>query len=118
MSTEQITGTPTNFVLNGTGTYGNPVTIASDAFITGDTAVTAIDIRTIENDGVAQGTTTGIELQLGGTVTNSGRIFASYDYGVEVLNGTGTINNTGSIFGGYDGIYLQKGGSVTNDATA
>ncbi len=128
MSTDQITGTPSGVVLSGTGTYSDPVTIASDAYVTGDPAITAADARGIENDGTVTGTNTGIEFKAGGSVTNiAGATITGYSIGVagdtggvptDVFN-NGLIAATGPqtyLYGAPPGfaVRLNGGGSVSN----
>lgn len=126
MSNDYITGTPSNVVLNGTGTYSDPVTIASDATVTGQPAVLAQDVRGIENDGTVAGTNTGIELKAGGSVTNiSGGTITGLKYGVvgdkngapsDVINQGYIGATTPQAYGSSHAwaVRLNSGGSVTN----
>jgi uncharacterized protein with beta-barrel porin domain len=59
---------------------------------------------------------TGIQLNAGGSVTNSGTISASA-YGVLVQGGPGSVANTGLITAGWDGVSLNGGGGVTNSGS-
>jgi hypothetical protein len=128
MSSDQITGTPSGVVLSGTGTYSNPVTIVSDATVTGQPAVLAQDVRGIENDGTVTGTNTGIELKAGGSVTNiAGATITGYSIGIvgdtggvptDVFN-DGVIGATAPLAFSYYppsgfGIRLNAGGSISN----
>jgi hypothetical protein len=120
VATETITGTNTiGVTLASGGTYGNPVTIAADAYVGGSKAVDAQSDWTIENAGTISGSYSGVNLQNGGTIINdaSGTIYGG-GYGVNAMFGTsdisGVVDNSGTI-AGYVGVYLRNGGSVTNE---
>ena len=55
-----------------------------------------------------------IYMNQGGSVTNSGNIYGSYN-GVNIYGGSGSVVNSGSIHGyNGDGVYMNQGGSVDN----
>jgi hypothetical protein len=63
------------------------------------------------------GTADGIDLLLGGTVTNEAQVSGAL--AIEIDGGPGTIVNAGILTGGAGtGIYLADGGTVTNEASA
>jgi hypothetical protein len=97
-----ITGTVTNEVTLGTGTYTSPLTIAGTA------AVSVSSIAAIYGPNTQAW-----------TVANYGTVFNSGSFGVELLNG-GSVANTGTaLIQGYDeGIYIAgSAGTVTNSGT-
>jgi uncharacterized protein with beta-barrel porin domain len=73
---------------------------------------------TVTNSGYLAGTTNfGVALGAGGSVTNQlGGVISGYRQGIYVSTNAGTVTNAGSITGTTrgPGVYLKAGGSVTN----
>jgi hypothetical protein len=128
MITNTITGAITAGVTLTLDTYNNPITIASAAYIGGDTAIQAQGSWAIVNNGTVNGTTdTGVQLNAGGTVTNeAGGTITGAGYGVYIGGSAGMVDNFGSIgaTGAYvggsgtlnTGVVLAAGGNVTNES--
>jgi hypothetical protein len=128
---DTITGTiDTGVTLAPDGAYGDPVTIAADASISGTSvAVSATSSWTVENLGTVAGQHAyvsygsyspgyGMSFSAGGSVTNDqGGVISGFADGIRIDGGAGTIANSGSIQSHYGyGIFLADGGSVSNSA--
>jgi hypothetical protein len=109
--------------LGTSGKYASPLTIASDGAVeasSGDAIYGNIAPATIANHGTIAATGTsgfGIDLKLGGRVSNTGLV-QGYT-GVYITGAYGTVTNSGTIAGtgaSGDGVYLGQGGSVANNA--
>ena len=118
-----ITGTVTNEVTLGTGTYTSPLTIAGTGAVTVG-SVAAIygpntQAWTVANYGTVRNSSGfGVELLHGGSVTNSGTGLIQGSEGVSITGGVGTITNSGTINGTSGaGIDLGAGGYVGNSGT-
>jgi T5SS/PEP-CTERM-associated repeat protein len=122
----------TNIIINGNFPNGldldnpitNPVTVTGtiDLGSSGQAgalqgeAVAAWDVT---NQGsILGGTADGIDLLLGGTVTNDAQV--SGVFAIEIDGSAGTVVNAGILTGGATGtgIYLADGGTVINQANA
>jgi hypothetical protein len=118
-----ITSTITHGITLATsGAYASPLTIAASGAVeagSGDAIYGAnTQAWTVSNAGTitATGTSDGIDLRLGGTVTDAstGSIASSYT-GILIEGSSGTVTNFGTITGSTeDGVELTASGSVTN----
>ncbi len=104
------------------GAYASPLTITASGAVeagSGDAIYGAnTQAWTVSNAGTitATGTSDGIDLRLGGSVTDAstGSIASSYT-GISIEGSSGTVTNFGTITGSTeDGVELTAGGSVTN----
>jgi Ca2+-binding RTX toxin-like protein len=146
--TVQATGTVSAIHLNAGGSVTNGAVGAPGALISGTgTGIYAGNLpTTVTNFGRITAGGSGIALEFGGTVTNSGTVQSSNANdadvylrgggsvtnsktgaivglisgagdGISVLGGAGTVTNSGSIQSSTaTGIYLNRGGTVTNQA--
>lgn len=72
----------------------------------------------VTNDGTVEGQARGIDLGLGGSVTNGAgaSIVGNSNEAIRILNGAGTVANDGTILGRREAVLITGGGSVTNGA--
>ena len=102
---------------------GNVSNIGSHATISGYDAVSASGLpTTITNSGMLLGTGdygAGVELDGGGLIVNAagGRIESLY-IGVAIDDRTASVRNAGTIKGTVSGLSVYDGGTVTNSGTA
>ena len=105
------------------GTYASPLTITASGGVTASSAYAVFGPNsqawTVANYGTVVNTGSyGIELLLGGSVTNSGTGLIQGNTGVYITGAAGTVTNTGRIIGADGkGIDLAAGGSVNNSGT-
>ncbi|APH54708.1 Hemagglutinin-related protein [Granulibacter bethesdensis] len=107
-----------------TNAYANPIDINPGVTVSNTSGVgigsSLTTPWTINNSGAVSGTTTGISLASGGTITNlSGASIAGGNgstlyWGIQI-GSQGTVNNSGSISGA-GGIYAGNSSSITNNA--
>lgn len=123
MSTDTITSNVSAVTLASGGVYGDPVTIASTAVVSGNVAVTIDTPWTVENYGFIGGTAIGVKTTAasGGYteawITNHGTIAETgtgRGAGIDAT-GTVTVSNYGLISSTYDAVILA-GGALTNQA--
>ncbi len=105
-------------------TADNPLAILSGVTVSAFSGIAVYGDNsqawTITNAGTISSTSPsgyGIELEAGGTVTNTGRVSAGVT-GVRLKGTPATATNQGSISGGDDGVILSAGGTVANTGTA
>jgi hypothetical protein len=126
-------------VIDGTATNGTGVLLRTGGLVTNQSGGTiesayigvhfSQTAATLMNAGIISGNSTvsggsGVSISAGGAVTNQAGGTISGYYGVRVTGVAGTVVNAGVIAGNYtsnyqnaDGVYLQAGGTVTNQAT-
>ena len=75
---------------------------------------------TITNDGMIEGQARGVDLGLGGSVTNGAgsSITGNSNEAIRILNGAGTVTNDGTILGNREAVLITGGGTVTNGVGA
>ncbi len=112
--------------LSTSGSYTSPLTITATGAVnnlgTGD-AIFGPNTQAwaIYNYGtVSAAGASGIDLRLGGTVTNSGTgLISGHTYGVLIKGAAGTVTNLGTILAtATAGVALNAGGDVTNGSSA
>ncbi len=112
VATGTITSGNVGILLTSSGTVNNAGSVASTAVYSTRQGPKYI---------YSNGERAAVDLRVGGLVTNTGTV-TILDVGIK-LSGAGTVINSGSVasnhpdtsFGaGYAGVYLTKGGSVTN----
>ncbi|WP_158927681.1 Hint domain-containing protein [Acidisphaera sp. S103] len=111
--TNTIAGTYTTLVTLGAA-IDNPTTITQTGLLTGGLQLTYQGL-TVVNAGSITGSSAGVYLQAGDSLTNqSGGVISGHN-GIKGRLTDGTVVNAGSIAGsaGY-GIYLTAGGNITN----
>ena len=122
----------TNIIINGNFPNGldldnpitNPVTVTGTIELGSSTQVGALQGEAVAawdvtNQGsILGGTADGIDLLLGGTVTNEAQVSGAF--AIEIDGSAGTVVNAGILTGGATGtgIYLADGGTVTNESSA
>ncbi len=117
-------GKTLGIVLNQ-ATYTNPVVIDAGVTVSNSlgAAITtyhgSVATFAIRNNGAISGTTFGVYLTPGGSVTNAaGASITGASYAIYITNGAGTVVNNGNIVGAPSfGVFLHAGGSVTNAAS-
>jgi hypothetical protein len=123
-----ITGTVTNGVTIGSGTYTSPLTIVAGANVTygSGAAVSDGSQGSLINQGTVEATGSdlpGVSLSAGGYIYNDGSIIGANSTaagnGIGISGGPGTVvNNSGYIGSLHNygwGVALYEGGSVAND---
>jgi len=109
MTTNEISGSYAAGITLTSDAFDNPVTVTSTATVSGGTegAIAAQTPWTIDNAGQVSGTSAGVYLYAGGSVTNTaiGDISGG-DFGIEISRAAGTIENAGTIGGGTDAVYF------------
>jgi hypothetical protein len=98
-----------NPIVFGTGT---DINVSSGDGVYGSNAQS----WSVTNEGLISGSSIGIDLTGGGSVTNEAGGTISGYYGVDISGGVGTVTNVGAI-SGLTGVLLL-GGSVANQAGA
>jgi hypothetical protein len=122
MTVSQISGSTGGVVLTA-ASYANPVTVTGTGHVSnlGGNGIAAATKWTIVNYGSVYGSTDGILLSAGGSITNaSGASITGGTHGIE-LDAAGTVINSGTISAaggsGFDeAVLMTNGGSITNGA--